>query len=416
VWRGLSCKQTLGMGDRANCPYTDHAEHKLPEAAVRWISLVPVRLPIAYDFRLPTTPTVCLHERELVMSNTDEYFYQLPPELIAQYPLRQRADARMLVVDRSREGWEHLHVRDLPSVLAAGDCLVLNRTRVIPARLVGARADTGGRWEGLYLGSDEQGTWRVVFRTRGKVRSGCRIVLRDADGRDRAILTILAELGQGEWAARPDGHAVDPLRLLEEVGHVPLPHYIRDGQMVDTDRGAYQTVYGDRPGSVAAPTAGLHFTKSLLQECSQSGIDFATVTLHVGIGTFRPVNSETLEEHVMHAEEGEISARCVEQIQQTRARGGRVVAVGTTSVRVLETVAGQPSGLQTWSGQTRLFIRPPYEFRAIDALLTNFHLPCSTLLVLVRTFGGDELIKAAYEDAIRNKYRFFSYGDAMLIL
>ncbi|MDA1179693.1 MAG: S-adenosylmethionine:tRNA ribosyltransferase-isomerase, partial [Planctomycetota bacterium] len=298
------------------------------------------------------------------MAKTDDYDYKLPPDLIAQYPLRQRSDARLLVVDRSQNSWEHHHVRDLPTLLSSGDCLVVNRTRVIPARLVGSRADTGGRWEGLYLGSDADGNWRIVFRTRGQVQSGCRIVLRDSDGRDRMVLVILAKLGDGEWAARPEGAQADPMRQLQDVGHVPLPHYIRDGQMVDFDRESYQTVYGDQLGSVAAPTAGLHFTKSLLQSCSKAGIDLATLTLHVGIGTFRPVKVPNLEEHVMHAERGELNERCVERLQLARSAGRRIVAVGTTTVRVLETAAHQPGGLAPWSGETRLFIRPPYEFRA----------------------------------------------------
>lgn len=350
------------------------------------------------------------------MTDIADYDYKLPPDLIAQYPLRQRADARLMVVRRATQSWEHLHVRDLPSLLAAGDCLVVNRSRVIPARLVGVRADTGGRWEGLYLGSDQEGHWRVVFRTRGKLQPGHRIVLRDADGRDRLVLVMILPLGDGQWAARAESDESDPLRILEQVGHVPLPHYIREGQMVDHDRDTYQTVYADQPGSVAAPTAGLHFTKNLLKECNSAGIELATVTLHVGIGTFRPVKTDTLEAHEMHAEWGEVGQRCVERVQATKSAGHRVVAVGTTTMRVLESASNGPAGLAPWTGETRLFIRPPYTFRGANAMLTNFHLPRSTLLVLVRTFGGDDLIRDAYQEAIRQKYRFYSYGDAMLIV
>ena len=350
------------------------------------------------------------------MSQLDDYAFDLPAEQIAQYPLANRADARLMVVWRSTGKWEHRHVRDLPEILESNDTLVLNRSRVVPARLLGRRADTNGRWEGLYLAADPNGTWRIVCKTRGKLTPGTEIVLRDSEGRERGRLFMLTPLEDGEWAVRVDGpEGESPLDVLEQVGHVPLPHYIRDGQMVDSDRDNYQTVYADRPGSVAAPTAGLHFTRTLLGECNDRGINLATVTLHVGLGTFRPIKAERLEDHTMHAEFGEVDARVVERLHATRQRGGRIIAVGTTSVRVLET-ASAGGELAPWAGDTRLFIRPPYQFRAVDALLTNFHLPKSTLMVLVATFGGEVLMRDAYREAIAEGYRFYSYGDAMLIL
>jgi S-adenosylmethionine:tRNA ribosyltransferase-isomerase len=222
------------------------------------------------------------------------------------------------------------------------------------------------------------------------------------------------QVGEGVWTARPET-SEETLVLLERAGRVPLPPYIRDGEMADADRQTYQTVYAEKPGAVAAPTAGLHFTPPLLNQLEDRGIELCRVTLHVGLGTFRPISTATLNEHPMHAEWACIDASTVGRLQQIRAAGGRIVAVGTTVVRTLETAAATGQ-LQAWQGETDLFIRPPYQFRAVDALLTNFHLPKSTLLILVRTFGGDELIRRAYDEAIREGYRFYSYGDAMLIL
>lgn len=350
------------------------------------------------------------------MTAASDYEYDLPRELIAQQPLASRSDARMLVTDRQLRELSHSHVRDVLEFLRPGDTLVLNNTKVIPARLVGFRTTTGGRWQGLYLGSDAQGTWRIMGKTRGKLAPGETVTLVDRSLQPLFSLRFLSALGNGQWAAKP-GKAGTPIELLNEAGRVPLPPYIRDGEMVDADVGSYQTVYAAAPGSVAAPTAGLHFTQQLLQDIMAAGIDVTHVTLHVGIGTFRPMSVERLDDHQMHSEWGEITAETAETLRKTRARGGRIVAVGTTSVRVLETAAQRSvEDFSAWSGETDLFIRPPHDFQATDGLLTNFHLPRSTLLVLVRTFGGDTLIRQAYREAIAESYRFFSYGDAMLIL
>ena len=349
-----------------------------------------------------------------VMSELDAYDYHLPKELIAQHPLPRRADARLMLVERATGAIEHYHVRDLPELLKPADCLVLNDTRVVPARLVGRRTATGGHWEGLFLAADEAGHWRLLCRSRGKLAPGESITLVDSRARDALTLKLMLKENGGVWIARPQSDE-DPWELLEQVGRVPLPPYIRQGEMIEADRQRYQTVYARRPGAVAAPTAGLHFTHELLKQIEAAGVDIARVTLHVGLDTFRPVTAASLAEHAMHSEWGEIAAAAVETIERCRRAGGRTVAVGTTSVRVLETAAA--SGiLAPWQGPTALFIRPPYTFRIVDALLTNFHLPRTTLLVLVRTFGGDELIRRAYAEAIREQYRFYSYGDAMLVV
>ncbi len=347
------------------------------------------------------------------MAEIDDYDYSLPKELIAQQPLLRRADARLLVVDRRNQTLEHCHVRDLPDLLSPRDAMVFNNTRVIPARLVGYRTQTGGRWTGLFLSADASGMWQVLGQTRGKLQVGETVTLHDADGQHRLTLRMLVKLGGGAWAAKPESNS-PAFELLETIGRVPLPPYIRDGEMIDQDRETYQTVYATQPGAVAAPTAGLHFTSSILDKIQQRAIRKCEVTLHVGIGTFRPIAVEELAQHQMHCEWGSIDAQTVAELNAARAAGGRIVAVGTTSVRVLET-ASRAGTLEPWLGETDLFIRPPYEFRSVDVLMTNFHLPKSTLLVLVRTFGGDELIRRAYEEAIREQYRFFSYGDAMLI-
>lgn len=348
------------------------------------------------------------------MSELDRYDYDLPRDLIAQQPLRRRSDARLLVVRRREDGLEHGHVRDLPDILNRGDCLVLNDTRVIPARLAGRRTRTGGRWSGLFLAADDGGNWKVLAKTRGKLGSGETITLLDPDAREACRLIVLTKLEGGLWMMRPEGEQ-PTLELLDRVGRVPLPPYIRNGNMVDADRERYQTVFAANPGAVAAPTAGLHFTPELLAQLEQRGVGNCRLTLHVGLGTFRPITVEPLAAHRMHAEWAHLAADTVERLTRIRQRGGRIVAVGTTVVRTLETAAAE-GALRPWQGETELFIRPPYQFRAVDALLTNFHLPKSTLLVLVRTFGGDALIQRAYAEAIREGYRFYSYGDAMLIL
>lgn len=348
------------------------------------------------------------------MSEIDEYDFHLPRDLIAQFPLACRSDARLLVVDRATESIEHAHVRDLPKWLSPADCLVVNDTRVVPARLLGHRASTGGRWTGLYLDHDSQGVWRILSKTRGKLQVGESITLEDRRARPSVALKLLAQLEGGMWAARPESSDVTE-EILEQVGRVPIPPYIRGGQMVDADVTAYQTVFAERAGAVAAPTAGLHFTPELLREIGDTGTSICHVTLHVGVGTFRPVTADRLDDHDMHFEWGQVDSATVATICEKHQQGGRVVAVGTTVVRLLETAAASGT-LVPWEGETNLFIKPDYAFRAVDGLLTNFHLPKSTLLVLVRTFGGDELIKRAYAVAIEEGYRFYSYGDAMLIL
>lgn len=347
------------------------------------------------------------------MDELARYDYELPKELIAQQPAARRTDARLLVVDRARGTLAHHHVRDLPELLRPRDCLALNDTRVVPARLIGRRVQTGGRWEGLFLTDDGRGLWQILGKTRGKLLPGESIQLMNAQGLDDIELRLIEKRDDGIWIARP--RSVEPtLVLLDRVGRIPLPHYIRDGVAYGDDAERYQTVFATNPGSAAAPTAGLHFSRELLGQLEARGIGSAKVTLHVGLDTFRPVSTSTLAEHKMHSEWGRIEADAVERLLAARERGGRVVAVGTTAMRVLETAA-RGGTLQPWTGQTELFIRPPFEFHAVDALLTNFHLPRTTLLVLVHTFGGEELIRRAYNEAIRERYRFYSYGDAMVV-
>jgi S-adenosylmethionine:tRNA ribosyltransferase-isomerase len=348
------------------------------------------------------------------MSELDHYDYHLPKELIAQQPLANRSDARLMVVDRAAQSIEHAYIRDLPEILRPTDCLVLNDTKVVPARLVGHRERTGAKWTGLFLAADEHGAWQILGKTRGHLEPGETLLLEAPGTGGDQRLRLLAKLDEGIWAARPEPIGV-PWEVLDRVGRVPLPPYIRGGEMNESDVASYQTTFAERPGSVAAPTAGLHFTPELLKRLTEQGIEQVRVTLHVGIGTFRPISADRLDQHVMHSEWCEISEEAVEPINAARSGGGRVIAVGTTSVRTLETAA-QSGSLRAFRGETKLFIRPGFQFRAVDALLTNFHLPKSTLLILVRTFGGHELIQLAYKEAIREEYRFFSYGDAMLIV
>ncbi|MHC4178924.1 MAG: tRNA preQ1(34) S-adenosylmethionine ribosyltransferase-isomerase QueA, partial [Planctomycetota bacterium] len=345
------------------------------------------------------------------MDELAKYDYELPRHLIAQSPAGCRTDARLLVVDRARNSLDSKHIRDLPELLRPGDCLVINDTRVVPARLVGRRNRTGGRWEGLFLEADPRGVWRLMCKARGRLAPGETITLIDAAGQDDTKLELGTKRPDASWIARPHP-AEEAYSLLGRVGRVPLPPYIRKGEMVEADRQRYQTVYAREPGAVAAPTAGLHFTESLLGHLEQQGVELCRLTLHVGPGTFRPIAADSLADHRMHSEWGSIASESVEQIAACRGRGGRVVAVGTTSVRLLETAAAGGK-LEPFAGRTDLFIHPPYSFRAVDVLLTNFHLPRTTLLVLASAFGGDELICRAYEEAVREEYRFYSYGDAM---
>jgi len=348
------------------------------------------------------------------MCELAQYDYDLPKHLIAQSPLPNRVDARLLVVSRADNSLEHKYIRDLPEILRPNDCLVVNDTRVIPARLIGHRDRTGGRWEGLFLQVGQQGFWQVLCKARGKLSAGETINLVNAAGQEDIALELAARQSDGTWIAKPHS-AEETFSLLQRVGRVPLPPYIRKGEMVESDREHYQTVYARTPGAVAAPTAGLHFTQSLLKRLQEQEVAVCRLTLHVGPGTFRPIASPCLAKHRMRSEWGHIRQESVDVIAACRARGGRIVAVGTTSVRLLETAAADGTP-KPFRGETDLFIRPPYECRAVDALLTNFHLPRTTLLILVCTFGGHALIRRAYEEAIREEYRFYSYGDAMLIL
>lgn len=351
------------------------------------------------------------------MSETDLYDYDLPPELVAQEPLADRAAARLLHVRRVDGAIAHRHVGDLPDLLRPGDLLVVNDTRVVPARLVGRRAATAGKWEGLFLRVEHEGehagAWIVLAQTRGRPALGERVVLVDRDGADGATLELVGRAAGGAWVVRPD--TAEPVEaILERVGRVPLPGYIRGGTEQAGDRDRYQTVFARANGSAAAPTAGLHFTPDLLAAIEARGVRRAAVTLHVGLGTFRPITADRIADHEMHAEWCTCPPETAADVRETRARGGRVVAVGTTAVRTLETAA-RGGEISAWSGFTDLYITPGFPFRAVDCLITNFHMPRTTLLVLVSALASRELILRAYAEAVRERYRFFSYGDAMLI-
>ncbi len=364
------------------------------------------------------------------MNEIEQYDYDLPRELIAQDPMATRSDSRLMVVCRKTGRIDHMHVRDLPDVLDPRDAVVFNNSRVMPARLVGFRKDTGGRWQGLFLRADtNSGVWEVLTKTRGTLKVGERITVQDRDARDGMELEVVARTDGGNLLVKPhlpDGFVAlqggsekelsEPADWLDRYGRIPLPPYIRDGQMVDADIEHYQTVFAKHRGSVAAPTAGLHFTDALLERVKRLGVSMSEVTLHVGIGTFRPIQVEQLGEHRMHEEWGSLDQGTCNAIIQRRQDGGRCIAVGTTTVRVLESAARGGQGLKPWQGQTDIFIRPPFQFQAIDGLMTNFHLPRSSLLVLVSAFATRELALEAYQKAIEQEYRFYSYGDAMLVL
>jgi S-adenosylmethionine:tRNA ribosyltransferase-isomerase len=340
----------------------------------------------------------------------DFFDYELPPHLIAQEPCAQRDRSRLLVVRRDERNLSHHHFFELPDLLRAGDLLVLNDTRVLPARLLGKRKRTGGKWEGLFLRALPDGSWEMVCQTRGRLVAGESIIV-DSGALE---LRLLEPLSPGRWKVQP-GESTIAANLLQRYGHTPLPPYIRKGLDIPADRERYQTVFARQEGAVAAPTAGLHFTAETFERLRKRGIAWSFVTLHVGLGTFQPIQADAPREHRMHSEWGELLEATVSEIASCRARGGRVVAVGTSTVRVLESVAAR-GPLRPWLGETDLFIYPPYPFRAVDALITNFHLPRSTLLLLVSAFAGVELIEQAYKTAMEKAYRFFSYGDAMLIL
>ena len=340
------------------------------------------------------------------------YDYDLPSKLIAQEPLQNRSDARLLVVDCPTQSFQHRYIRDLPELLKPHDCLVVNDTKVVSARLIGKRMQTNGHWEGLFLQSQSPNLWKIIGKTRGKLQTGETVLLQSPDGESTLKIQFLARNEDHTWLVQPLDSQSGSFKLLEKIGWTPIPPYIRGGKSLPYDKNRYQTGYAAHSGSIAAPTAGLHLTQELLEMIKQSGTSVVSVTLHVGVGTFKPITVETIAEHHMHSEWCLLSPESASTLRQCRNSGGRIVAVGTTSVRVLESVKDT---LQPFEGATSLFIRPPYRFRNVDMLLTNFHFPKSTLLILVRTFGGDELIQEAYREAIREKYRFFSYGDAMLI-
>jgi S-adenosylmethionine:tRNA ribosyltransferase-isomerase len=333
-----------------------------------------------------------------------DFHYDLPDRLIARYPTAQRSGSRLLQMDRTTGAVHDSHFTQLPNWLKAGDLLVFNNTKVIPARVFGHK-ETGGKVEVLVERITGVDTCLAHVRASKSPKQGSRILIEGAG-------SLLMEGRQGDlFELRSEGNLLD---WLEKVGHMPLPPYIdRSDETLDQDR--YQTVYAQNPGAVAAPTAGLHFDEALLAEVAAKGINSAYVTLHVGAGTFQPVRAENIRDHVMHSEWLEVSQQAVDQIQQTKAAGGRVIAVGTTAVRCLETAA-QHGQLSPFQGETQIFIYPGYEFQIVDALVTNFHLPESTLIMLVSAFAGRESVMRAYQHAVQQQYRFFSYGDAMLII
>jgi len=346
---------------------------------------------------------------------TQDLNYTLPPELIAQHPSQKRPQSRLLVLDRTAGTLADRQFSDLAEYLRTGDCLVLNNTKVLPARFY-AQKLTGAHLEGLFLQEEPNGFWQVLLKNARKIKSGETIELLDRAGNTWGQVTAKPSEVKGQWLLRPV-EPVDAFSTLDEIGLAPLPPYIKRNR-TDSEAGEdlqrYQTVYATEPGAVAAPTAGLHFNQAMLNQLQESGIKLAYVTLHVGIGTFRPVQTETLDAHPMHEERCEVGAEAADIINGTVDAGGRIVAVGTTSVRTLESIAADRH-VQPTQGKTKLFIQPGYEFKIVDAMVTNFHLPKSTLLALVGAFAGLDFIMNAYQHAINQKYRFYSYGDAMFI-
>ncbi len=338
---------------------------------------------------------------------TKDFYYDLPQELIAQRPLEDRSSSRLLTLSRESGEIAHRHFRNIIEYLNPGDCLVMNNTRVIPARLYGVKEGTGGKIEFLLLKRIDINTWNVILRPGKRARAGARFSF--GDGLLRA--EVLEVLPDGNRIVRFEYDGVWE-ELLDRLGEMPLPPYIKEKL---TDKERYQTVYSKIEGSAAAPTAGLHFTNELIDEIRKKGVNIAELTLHVGLGTFRPVSAENVEDHVMHTEHYEVTSEAAEIINKTRESGGRIIAVGTTSVRTLETVADEDGTMRPGIGDTSIFIYPGYKFKITDAIITNFHLPESTLLMLVSAFAGKENIFRAYETAVRERYRFFSFGDAMLL-
>ena len=337
---------------------------------------------------------------------TSDFDFYLPEELIAQTPLERRDASRLLTLDKHTGATEHHHFYELPQFLRPGDCLVLNNSRVLPARLIGHRP-TGGVCEVLLLTDKGEGLWECLVRPGKKLRPGAQVIF----GEGQLTATIEAEESDGKRLARFHYQGIF-LEILEQLGKMPLPPYIK-AELKDNER--YQTVYSKVMGSAAAPTAGLHFTPELLQKIQDMGVDLCYVTLHVGLGTFRPVKAEDIQDHEMHSEFCQISQETADVINRTKARGGRVICVGTTSCRTVESFAAEDGTMTARSGWTNIFIYPGYRFKVLDALITNFHLPQSTLIMLVSALAGREHVLAAYEEAVREKYRFFSFGDAMFI-
>jgi S-adenosylmethionine:tRNA ribosyltransferase-isomerase len=354
---------------------------------------------------------------------TADFDFALPPELIAQQPAPKRDESRLLVLHRADGRIGHRQFRDLLEFLCVGDVLVLNNSRVIPARLRGANAKSGGKFEMLLLEENAPNDWWVMLRPGKNARVGTQMILHDAGGQPAKISATVVEVNAEGHRRLNFSGTPDIGSELESLGEIPLPPYIERSKPLPGDKERYQTVFAKTTGSVAAPTAGLHFTDELLEKIRARGVKICFVTLHVGLGTFAPVKTETLAEHKMHEERFEVGEETIRAVNEAKKSGRRVIAAGTTSVRVLESVAARNAGkLNAHNGKTSIFIFPPFQFQIVDALLTNFHLPCSTLLMLVSAFAapgeirGREMVLAAYAEAVREHYRFFSYGDAMLIL
>lgn len=348
-----------------------------------------------------------MQEQAHPMKKSD-YFYDLPPELIAQEPVEPRDHSRLLVMDRRSGAFQDRHFYDLPDFLNPGDCLILNDSRVLPARLYGKKKDTGASVELLLLHPQGRDRWEALAGPGRRAKPGNVLVF--GDGLLEAEVVDVVQEGNRLVDFRYEGNFYN---LLEQIGEMPLPHYITH-HLEDSER--YQTVYSREPGSAAAPTAGLHFTPALLDRVREKGVEVGFVTLHVGLGTFRPVKEENIVDHKMHAEHYELSPETAEIINRTKARGGRVIAVGTTSCRTLESIGMTDGRFRPSEGWTDIFIYPGYRFQVLDGLLTNFHLPESTLIMLVSAFAGYEHTMAAYAHAVQERYRFFSFGDAMLIV
>lgn len=337
---------------------------------------------------------------------TSDFYFDLPPELIAQTPLERRDASRLLALDKTTGETRHLHFYDLPSLLRCGDCLVLNDSRVLPARLIGKRAG-GGACEVLLLIDRGDKVWECLVRPGKKLRTGAKVTFGDGE----LAAEIVGEGADGNRLVRFDYEGIF-LETLERLGRMPLPPYIK-AELEDGER--YQTVYSKVVGSAAAPTAGLHFTRPLLEQIQAMGVKVCYVTLHVGLGTFRPVKAENLDEHEMHAEYCVIPQETADVVNETKRQGGRVICVGTTSCRTIESWAAEDGTLTASAGWTKIFIYPGYRFKVLDGLITNFHLPESTLIMLVSALAGREHVLSAYEQAVGERYRFFSFGDAMFI-